>query len=70
MLAFAVERPILLRLERDDFRLALADHAQRGALHAPGGEAAAHFLPQQRREIETDEVVERTARLLCIDELE
>ena len=65
-----VDRPVFLRDERRDLFLALADHAQRGALHAAGGEAAAHFLPQQRREIEADEVVERAARLLRVHQIE
>ncbi len=53
-----------------DLVLALADHAQRRALHAAGGQAAPHLLPQQRREIEADEVVERAARLLRVHEVE
>ena len=53
-----------------DLFFALADHAQRGALHAAGGEAAPHFLPEQRREIEADEIVERAPRLLRVHEIE
>ena len=70
VLAFGFERPVFLGLEDADLVLALADHAQRRALHAAGRQAAAHFLPEQRREIETDEVVERAARLLRIHEVE
>jgi hypothetical protein len=40
--------PVLARDEALDFLLALGDQAQRRALHAPGGQAAANFFPQQR----------------------
>src|SRR6185436_14593228 len=43
VLAFAIERPVFLRHERRYFLFALADHAQRRALHAPRREAAANF---------------------------
>src|SRR6185312_2682487 len=46
--ALPFERPILLRDEGGDLFLALADHAQRGTLHAACREAAAHFLPKKR----------------------
>ena len=70
VLAFGLERPVFLRLEDRDLVLALADHAQRRALHAAGRQPAPHLLPQQRREIEADQVVERAARLLRIDEVQ
>src|SRR6185312_12461396 len=70
MRAFALERPVLLSDEGRDLFLALADHAQRGALHAARREAAPDLLPEKRREIEADEVVERPARLLRIDQIE
>ena len=66
----ALDGPVLLRQERADLLLALADHAQRRALHAPRRQSAAHLLPQERGEIEADQVVERAARLLGVDELE
>src|SRR6185312_4696492 len=69
VLALALERPVLPRLEGRDLLLALADHAQRGALNAPCREAAPHLLPQERRKIESDEVVESAARLLRVHEL-
>ena len=68
--ALALDGPVLLRLEGLDLLLALADHAQRRALHAPGGQPLPHFLPQQRREVEADEVVEGAARLLRVDQLQ
>ena len=70
VLALGVDGPVFLRHERGDLVFALADHAQRRALHAPGRQAAPHFLPQQRREIEAHQVVERAARLLRVDEIE
>ena len=65
-----LDGPVLLRQERADLLLALADHAQRRALHAARRQPAAHLLPQQRREVEADEIIERAPRLLGIDELE
>jgi hypothetical protein len=56
--------------ERGDLVLALADHAQRRALHAAGGQSGPHFLPQQRREVEADQVVERAPRLLRVDQID
>jgi hypothetical protein len=56
-------------LEGLDLQLALDDQAQRRALHAPGGEPAADLLPQQRREVEADQVVQRPARLLGVDQV-
>jgi hypothetical protein len=70
VLALGFQRPVFLGLEDGDLVLALADHAQRGALHAACRQAAAHLLPEQRREIESDQVVERAACLLRIDEVE
>ena len=70
MLAFGVQRPVFLRNEGLNLGFSLADHAQRRTLHAPRGQTALHFLPEQRREIEADEVIERAARLLRVDEIE
>ena len=57
-------------LKRRDLFLALADHAQRRALHAAGrGAGQSGLLPQQRRQIEADQVVERAARLLRVDQV-
>src|SRR6185437_2135488 len=70
MRSLTVDGPVFLRYERRDLRFPLADHAQRGALHAPGGEAAPDFLPKQRREIEPDQVIERAPCLLRIHQVE
>src|SRR5690606_31870884 len=63
------DRPVLLRLERRDLVLALDDQPERRALHAARGQPPPHLLPQQRRQIEADEIVERAARLLRVDQL-
>ncbi len=63
------DRPVFLGLECGDLLLALDDEPQRGALHAPRGQAAAHLFPEQRRQVEADEIVEGSARLLRVDEL-
>src|SRR4029077_15866636 len=68
--AFGLERPVFLLREYTDLLLALADHAQSRALHAAGRQAAANLLPQQRRQIEADEVVEGATRLLGIHQTE
>ena len=70
VLTLGVDGPVFLRDERGDLVLAFADHAQRRALHAPRGQAAPHLFPQQRREIEAHQVVERAARLLCVHQVE
>ena len=41
-----------------------------GLCTRPADRPAAHLLPQQRREIEADEVVERAPRLLGVDQVE
>src|SRR4249920_2636630 len=67
--AQSVDAPVLACLERGDFLLTFADEAQCGALHASCRQAAPDFLPQQRREIEADQIVQRTSRLLSIDQI-
>ena len=67
LVAVQMHRPVFLGGKRTDFDLALADQAQGRALHAAGGQAATDLLPQQRRQVEADQIVERTARLLGID---
>src|SRR6185369_6022159 len=37
---------------------------------APGGKSLAYFLPQQRRQVESDQVIEGAPRLLGIYEIE
>ena len=61
-----IDRPIFFFLERLDFAFALHDQSERHGLHAPGGKAAADFIPQKRRNLIADQPVEYAARLLCI----
>ena len=67
--AVGFDRPVFARLERFDFLFALADHAQRRRLHAPGRQAALHLAPQHRRQVEADQVIQRPTRLLRIDQV-
>ncbi len=60
--------PVFLALERLDLQLALDDQAQRRALHAPGRKSAADLLPQQRRKVETHQIIQCPSCLLCIDQ--
>ena len=69
VLALCLDGPVFARLECGNFLLALADQAQRRALHAPRRQSPAHLLPQQRREVEPDQVIERAPRLLRIDQV-
>ncbi len=64
-----LDGPVFQALEAGDLGLALADQAQRNALHAAGRESRLDFLPQQRRQVEANQVIERTARLLRVDEV-
>ena len=63
-----VHGPVLARHERLDLGLALADQAQRDRLHAPGRAGARQLAPQHRREREADQVVERAARQIGLDQ--
>src|SRR5690606_32120176 len=69
VLEVGLDGPVFASLELLYFLFALDDQPQRGTLHAPGGEAAPDLLPQQRRQVEPHEVVQRAARLLRVDEL-
>ena len=62
-------RPVFARDEGFDLLLALDDHAQGRRLHPAGGQAALYFLPQHRREVEADQVVQGAARLLGVDQV-
>ena len=60
------DRPIFARDEFLDFEFAVADDAQRDRLHAPGRARAGQFAPQNRREREAHEIVERAARAISV----
>ncbi len=64
-----LKTPVFARNEGFDLFFALSDHAQRRALHTTGGQAALHFAPQHRAQIETHQIVEGTTRLLRIDQV-
>jgi hypothetical protein len=69
LLGLGIHRPVLARHKRCDLFLALADHAQRRALHAAcRGAGQTGLLPQQRREVEADQVVERAPREVRLDQ--
>ena len=61
--------PIFLGDKGADFLLALDDQAQRDGLHASSGKAAAHFVPQQRRNFVTDDAIEHAASLLRVHQI-
>ncbi len=64
-----VDRPILLRDEGANFLFAFHDEAQRNGLDAAGGEAAANFVPEKRRNLIAHNAVEDATGLLSIDEI-
>ena len=64
------QRPILARLKTLDLLLALDDHPQRRRLHPASGQSGPDFLPQQRRQIETDQIVQRPPGLLGVDQIQ
>ena len=66
---FGVDGPIFLRLEGFDLVFALADETQRHRLHAARRTRARQFAPQNRREREAHEIVERAARQIGVDQL-
>ena len=64
----AVDGPVFLRLEGFDLGLALADHPQRHRLNPSRRTAARQFAPQHRRQGEADQVVERAACKIGLDQ--
>ena len=64
-----VDGPVFLLNERFDLALTLDDQAKSDGLYASGGEAAADFVPEQRRNLVADDAVEHAARLLGIDQV-
>ena len=66
LVAVEMQRPVFTALEILYLLLALDEEPQRGALHPAGRQAWADFFPQQGRQIETNQVIERPARLLCV----
>ncbi len=64
----APQRPVLAPDEFLDLQLALADEPQRHRLHPAGRARAGQLAPQHRGEGETDEVVERAAGQVGVDQ--
>ena len=58
--------PELLLDEPLNLKLALANQAQRRALHPPGAQCPGHLPPQHRREGKSEEVIESAARQVGI----
>ncbi|EXJ15395.1 hypothetical protein D779_1359 [Imhoffiella purpurea] len=64
-----LDGPVLLADECLDLALALADQTQRRTLHPTGRQSAPDLLPQQWRQIEADQIVERPSGLLGVDQI-
>ncbi len=63
-----IDGPVFAALEDLDLGLALADQAQRHRLHAAGRAAARQLAPQDGREGEAHEIVQRAARQIGVDQ--
>ena len=63
-----LDRPVFAGAEGFDLHLALDDQAQRHRLHPPGRAGARQFAPQHRRQGEPDQVVQRPARQIGVDQ--
>ncbi len=64
-----LDAPVFLRLEQLDLALAVADQPQRDRLHPAGGAGAGKLPPQDRRQREADEIVERAAGEIGVDQI-
>jgi hypothetical protein len=62
------QRPVFARNEFLDLELAVADEPQRHRLHAAGRARAGELAPQHRREGKSDQVVERAAGEIGVDQ--
>ena len=62
------DRPVFARHEVLDLQLAVANEPQRHRLDAAGRARARQLAPQDRREREADQVVERAAREIGVDQ--
>src|SRR6185312_2889290 len=66
---FRSDRPVLFFNEDLDLALTLDDQAKGDGLHTSGGEAAAHLVPQQRRDLISHQAVEHATGLLRINQV-
>src|SRR3954470_13627927 len=64
-----VDGPVLFFLERLDLAFALDDQTESNGLHASGGKATTDFIPEERRNLISDQTIEHTARLLRVDKI-
>ena len=62
------DRPVFLGVKGLDLELAVTDKPQGDRLHAAGRARTGQLAPQHRREGEADEIVERAARQIGIDQ--
>src|SRR6185437_8592268 len=62
-----VEGPVFNRIESANLSFALDNESQRHGLHAARRKAAAHFMPEQRRNLVADKTVQHAAGLLRVD---
>ncbi|MNH91561.1 hypothetical protein D3C73_441280 [compost metagenome] len=62
------EVPVFFRNETLDLVFAIADKAQRHRLHTAGRASARQLAPQDRRQVEADEIVECTAGQIGVDQ--
>ncbi len=69
MLKGGGHRPIFLGAERLDLALALDDQPQRDRLHPPRRFGAGQLAPQHRRERKPDQIIERAARAVSVDQI-
>ena len=63
-----LDGPVFVGLEGLDLGLAVAHEAQRHRLHAAGRAGARQLAPQHGREREADEIVERAAGQIGLDQ--
>ena len=61
--------PIFLRPEQLDLALAVDDQAQRHRLHPARRLGAGKLAPQDRRQREADQIIERAARAIGVDQI-
>ena len=62
------QRPVFAGDELLDFEFAVTDQPQRHRLHAAGRARARQFAPQHRRQREADQIVQRAARHIGVDQ--
>ena len=66
VLQIRLDGPVFTGYEFLDFLFAFCNQAQRRALHPSRRQAGTDFSPQQRRQVEADQIVQRATRLLCV----